>query len=228
MSSLISAIEKKSKKQIAYERIKEEIIRNKLKPGALLIERQLCEALDTSRTPVREALQQLTSEGLVNFISGKGAFVSNVTYKDFIEIYTVREVLEGLACRLCTLLIVDEQIKLLENIYSDLKKSVDLKKSELFITGDVEFHRLIIENAQNNVLQNMMNIMQSQIQRITYYIEEDEERIIQSLEQHEIILKAIKDREEEKAEKAMREHIRDSKNYHIKKIERFKGFYTNL
>lgn len=228
MSSLISAIEKKSKKQIAYERIKEEIIRNKLKPGALLIERQLCEALDTSRTPVREALQQLTSEGLVNFISGKGAFVSNVTYKDFIEIYTVREVLEGLACRLCTLLIVDEQIKLLENIYSDLKKSVDLKKSELFITGDVEFHRLIIENAQNNVLQNMMNIMQSQIQRITYYIEEDEERIIQSLEQHEIILKAIKDREEEKAEKAMREHIRDSKNYHIKKMERFKGFYTNL
>lgn len=228
MSSLVPPIDKKSKKQIVYERIKKEIIHNKLKPGALLVERQLCEALDTSRTPVREALQQLTNEGLVDFISGKGAFVSDVTYEDFIEIYTVREVLEGLACRLCTLLITEEQTELLENIYLNLENAVNSKKVELFIPGDVEFHKCIIDNAKNTKLQNMMSIMQNQIQRITYYIKEDEKRIIQSLEQHKIILEVVKERDEEKAEKAMRDHIRDSKNYHIEKMDRFKGFYAKL
>ena len=64
--------------------------------GTFLIERELCKALNVSRTPIREALQQLATEGLVEFIPGKGAFVAGITYEDIIEVYDVREILEGL------------------------------------------------------------------------------------------------------------------------------------
>lgn len=225
MSELLPNKLTKSKKQIAYERIKEEITNNRFKPGTLLVERQLCEALNISRTPVREALKQLINEGLVDFINGKGAFVTNVTYEDIIEIYTIREVLEGLACRLAAQLISDERIGELENIYKNLIEAVDSKELDLVIKEDLKFHNCIIESTGNHRLKNMIENMQDQIKRITYTISDDQHRKILSLKHHKGIFEAIRLRDADKAEQIMKVHIRNSKEYHISKMDRYKSLF---
>ncbi len=91
MSKLIKDCIRESKKDLAYEAIKEEIINHQLKPGTKLVERQLCDSLNISRTPIREALHQLAIDGLVSFQSGEGAVVSDITYEVISETYDVRK-----------------------------------------------------------------------------------------------------------------------------------------
>ena len=78
MSAPTTAHAEKSKKQIAYEMLKEKIITNQLAPGTMLVERQLCEMLNSSRTPIREAIQQLSADGLVTSIPTVGSYVSEI------------------------------------------------------------------------------------------------------------------------------------------------------
>ena len=89
----------KSKKVIAYEALKKRIINNSLKPGNPLNERVLSEELRISKTPIREAFQQLEQEGFVENIPHKGSFVSTISVQDIREIFEVREILECAAAR---------------------------------------------------------------------------------------------------------------------------------
>jgi len=89
----------KSKKVIAHEILKRRIINNSLTPNEPLNERVLSEELKISKTPIREALQQLEKEGLVENVPHKGSFVSRVSVQDIREIFEVREILECAAAR---------------------------------------------------------------------------------------------------------------------------------
>ncbi|HWO30095.1 MAG TPA: GntR family transcriptional regulator, partial [Candidatus Acidoferrum sp.] len=84
----------------AYARIRDRIMEGELLPDEPLSEYQLAEQLKLSRTPVREALKRLEHEGLVRFVFNRGAFVEGLSVHDIVEIYQVREQLEGFAARL--------------------------------------------------------------------------------------------------------------------------------
>ena len=213
----------KSKKQLAYEAIKEEIINNRIKPGTILVERQLCEALNTSRTPIREALQKLTNEGLVDFNPGKGAFVSDITYLDLIEIYHIREVLEGLAASMCAKNIDAFQVKALEENLASQHQAVVSGDSERFIQKDMEFHDIIVEIAGNKRLKLFISNMRDQIKRITYLIRDDKHRLDDSLEQHNQIFKALKAKDLKQAENAMKSHMKNSIEYHIDQLNVYRN-----
>ncbi len=85
----------KSKKTIVYENLKKRIITHSLNQGDPLNESILSKELKTSKTPVREALQQLEKEGFVENIPGKGSFVSRISFQDIREMFEIREILEG-------------------------------------------------------------------------------------------------------------------------------------
>ena len=91
-----------SLKDRAYAAIKEAILSLKLQPGTLLVETELARQLGISKTPVRDALQELEREGLVTRILFKGTYVTEVSARDAEEIFQLRAVLEGLAARLAT------------------------------------------------------------------------------------------------------------------------------
>src|SRR4030043_728654 len=84
----------KSKKAIVYENLKKRIINHSLKSGEPLNESVLTKELGISKTPIREALQQLEKEGFVENIPGKGSFVSRISVQDIREIFEIREILE--------------------------------------------------------------------------------------------------------------------------------------
>lgn len=86
-----------SKKEIAYQGIRQMILSGKYTPSDTLPERQLCQELGVSRTPVREALQALVNDGMLEIIEGKGVVVRKVNLRDLIEIFELRLALESLA-----------------------------------------------------------------------------------------------------------------------------------
>ncbi|NLZ52900.1 MAG: GntR family transcriptional regulator [Thermoanaerobacteraceae bacterium] len=206
-----------TKKQLAYNAIKEEILNNNLPSGTFLVERELCKALDISRTPIREALHQLASEGLVEFIPNRGAFVTGLTYEDIIETYDVREVLEGLATKMFTIHATEPELDELENIYNQMEKALENGNVEELVKYDVKFHRCIIKGCRNDKLKTLIKNINDHVERITNTIKKDQARAITTATHHKNIVNAIIQKDPELAERKMREHIVDSKNYHTKR-----------
>ncbi len=108
-----------------YQRIKSDILDNKLKPGEKLIEENLANEFNVSRTPVREALKQLDQDGLITYYPRRGSVVSQISMKDAQELYEIREVLEGLAIRLICMEVNSHNIKILEDIIKNMDQAIE-------------------------------------------------------------------------------------------------------
>ncbi len=205
-----------SKQELAYEKIKEAIIRNELLPDTLLVERNLCSALGFSRTPVREALRRLAGEGLVESIPDKGMFVTRIRFEDLIEIYEMKEILEGMAVRLFTQRKTDESVRLLEENLDIQEKAIQEMKYELVIEKDLEFHQLYTNGSKNSRLISFTNTIRNQYSRAAYYTVHDIDRIKLSLTQHRKVLDAIREGDANLAETLVKEHILSVKRYHLR------------
>lgn len=211
----INLLEDKSKKEQIYEYLKQEIISNELKPGTVLVERQICAAKNISRTPVREAIQQLVAEGLAINLN-KGSIVSNITYENIACVYDVREYMEGLAARLCAQRISTAEMKELRGYFSEMEGYLKEKNKAGLADADGNFHGCIIKSSRNDVLISLWSNLQNQVQRITRLLEKDTDAYENAHILHRELLEAIERRDPNAAESFMREHIRNSKVYQLK------------
>ncbi|WP_256369537.1 GntR family transcriptional regulator [Moorella sp. E306M] len=204
--------------QRVYEEIKEAIINNTIKPGTMIQERVLAEKLGVSRTPVREALRRLNSEGLIELIPGKGATVTKITIEDIREIMQVREPLECLAVKLAAERIQPQDIKYLEDMIANWDKEINCSDQinfQSFSTKDIAFHEYIVEIAGNKRLASILNMLRDQIRRITFLTQDNKARIETSFPQHLKILEALKQRDPAAAEENMRQHMQSIKEYYF-------------
>ncbi len=136
-----------------YEKIKADIISQVLKPGQRLPERVLAEKYNVSRTPVKLALQQLSSLGLVEFIPYKGAFVKSISIEEYRDIFQVRMVLEGFATELCCKSPTkDEIVSKLEKLMARAKEAVVDNDYKVYSDLDEEFHQTIVNESNNKEL----------------------------------------------------------------------------
>lgn len=204
---------KKSKQEIAYSNIKKSIINNEFTPDTPLTESYLCSKFGFSRTPVREALQRLASEGFVGFIKDKGAFVAQISFEDLKYNYEVREALEGMAAKLCAMRITDTVIHELDDLLEKVISNFEEGNYKQAMAYDMDFHRCIVHGSKNPKLENMMNIIFDLISCVAF--KADAAIISLSIEDHKKILDALKESDEKQAESIMREHILRSKKYHF-------------
>lgn len=169
-NSLKLPIPAKSKRKIVYEQLKEMIVRNQFPENMLLVERHLCEQLDASRTPIREAIQQLTNEDLVTCIPGKGAFVSEIRYEDIIQIFDVRDYLERLAGRLCISEMLPEELMRLESISVQMDTYLRAQDIPNYYQEDLAFHKYMVLCSRNRYLIRNYTALLAQIERITHLV----------------------------------------------------------
>ncbi len=218
LSNHISMKPNSSKQQIAYEKIKDAIIKNELLPDMLLIERQLCKTLGFSRTPIREALNKLASEGLVEFIPNKGMFVSKIRFEDMIEIYELREALESLAIKLFILKKDSGIVKQMEECLMNHEQAYETGDYNACVERDMEFHDLFIRGSRNIRLGNFIKTIHDQNSRVAFFTVHDEERLKTSLDQHKKVFEAIMQNDEQLAERLIKEHVVNIKQYHFGKL----------
>lgn len=206
-----------SKQQIAYDKIKAAIVKNELLPDTILVERQLSITLGISRTPVREALRRLSGEGLVEFIPDKGMFVSKIRFEDIIEIFELREALEGMAIRLFVLRKNNDIVHKMEECLALQERAYKEGNYSLNVEMDLEFHQLYIKGSKNSRLISFINTVLDQNSRMAFNTLRDKARIESSLVQHKKVLEAIREGNADQAEKLIKEHVVNVKEYHLSK-----------
>jgi DNA-binding GntR family transcriptional regulator len=194
------------------EAIRTAIITGEYEPGKQLSEAALSQHFKISRTPVREALKQLEREGLVEIIPRVGTCVLKPTEKELDELFTVKEAMEGLAAGILAEKGDLKAIAKVRKAVFIMEEAVQEKDHNKFVEANNLFHQAIIDGANNSKLSYVLNLLINQIpyNRYVYLSIDVPNRLEVSLREHQIILDAILSEDRDKAEKAMRDHVRAS------------------
>ena len=192
-----------------FDRIEADILNGNLKRGDILTELKLCEMLSVSRTPVREALNRLRQEGLIED-SGQGAVVVGITDHDLDDIYEIRLRIEGLATAMCADAITDEQLKQLEETVALQEYYTGRRDSDSIRNLDSEFHRLIYSYCGSRILADLLSDLHRKVQRFRRSSVENPERAHAAVREHAEILDALKKRDRNRAEQLAVAHIKNA------------------
>ena len=194
-------------RDVVYNTLREAILKGELKPGERLMELQLASKLGVSRTPIREAIRMLELEGLAVTIPRKGAEVAKMTVKDMEDVLEVREALDELAAKIACNKITEEQLQTLSKVkdaFEESTKTTDIKQIAMY---DEKFHDVIYESTGNVRQVNLLNNLREQIYRYSVEYLKNVEAYPRLIEEHETILKALQDRNQELVVEAMRDHV---------------------
>jgi DNA-binding GntR family transcriptional regulator len=194
-----------------YLLLKRRIISNEFSFGHKLTEFQLAEELGVSRTPVREALNRLVQDGYVKVIPGRGAFVASFSTDDMVELFEVREALEGMAARLAALRMPKESLVRLRTGLETALKSTNRRGYGGYLNADRQFHQALVSASENGHLIRLMEALTDRIQMLRGRSVTVPGRVAKSYEEHIGIIKAVLLRNPDLAEVRIREHIRNVK-----------------
>jgi DNA-binding GntR family transcriptional regulator len=202
-----------------YQRLKLMILDGAIGQGEPLVERSVAARLGVSRTPVRETILRLEREGLVRIVEGKGAFVAHYSIEDVIEIYQVRQGLEPIAARLSCEHIAMDEVRYFEEQLGRFRTNPSLRNDESGAWERLgrDFHRLVIRSSRNKRLIQIVEGMQDQIDLVrgigrTISRHTSSES---TLLEHSEILRALKARDPDRAEAAVRAHLENGLRHRL-------------
>lgn len=209
-----------SLRERVYIHIKDLILEGEFKTGDRLVERELAERLNISRTPIREALLRLESQGFVKTVPRKGVIVAEISEKEIIEVFTILSSLEVLAAKLAAQKLDDEiKDKFIE--YS-LKVKESLKNGTDLSNLHSELNHLLYSSAKNAKLYEILSGLSDYIRAFARTGYKNPGRPEQSMEEHLKIMEAIINQEVEMAEYLTKIHIENSKKAYLNAVKQGK------
>jgi DNA-binding GntR family transcriptional regulator len=191
-----------------YASLKDGVVKGTLAPGERLREEELARRFRVSRTPVREALGKLEVEGLVANRPGRGLVVAELGHEEIVEIYVLREVLEGAATRLAAERATELDLARLGLVLQAIDEATDERADERVVRLNADFHHIIWRVAGNRRLLKLLNDLQDAIRRFQRLTLLYPGRMEQALEEHRALFDAIRRRDSAAAEAIAREHMR--------------------
>lgn len=177
------------------ETIRDAIMSGALKPGEKVAEPELAARFGISRTPIREAFRQLESEGYLSVVPRKGALVVSFSAKDVEEFYAIKSILEGYAARKACSLLSTREINKLEGINEKLREIAAEGDVRHFFKVHNSFHDLFIKGAGNEKLHDMIAALLKKFQRLRLASLSKPGRMQLSVEEHEKIIEAFRNRD---------------------------------
>jgi DNA-binding GntR family transcriptional regulator len=200
------------KTEMVYKTLQEDIIEGRLSPGERLVERDLTERFGVSKTPLREAFVRLKQDGLIEGMLHQGVSVIRISRKDAVEIYDLREVLEGLVARKVAEGITSdraEKLRSLIQLSKDCAQKDDVKE---YARVDLEFHnllRIFSENQRSSQVMQSLHHQSRILLKTSMNLPKRGPKI--SLREHKKILKAILNHDPIVAEQMAKEHVRNTR-----------------
>ena len=194
-------------RDVVFNTLRQAFLRGELKPGERLMEIQLANKLGVSRTPIREAIRKLELEGLVLMIPRKGAEVAEITEKNLRDVLEVRGALEELAVRLACDRIDKEGIENLKKAAKGFEAVLDSEDITKIAEADVAFHDIIYLATDNQRLIQLLNNLREQMYRYRVEYLKQKEWHPKLLAEHQDIIRAIENRERDKAASITSQHI---------------------
>jgi DNA-binding GntR family transcriptional regulator len=210
-------LSRQSLRDQSVEILREAIIRGVIGPGSRINEAELAEKLGISRGPLREAIQRVGAEGLVEFRRNRGAFVREVALEDVRLIYEVREALEGAAARRVARVASDSEIAGLkrqlvevDNLIRSHEGATEPDASPSMLETAHAFHVTILQLCGNPYLERYSNDLHVQLRVARLQSDQTVERARQVLKEHRAIVTAIAKRDAAAAAAAMSKHLANS------------------
>lgn len=192
---------------IAYEYIKERIINGTFFPSQKLNESELSAQIGVSRNTVKKALFKLEQEHLVDMEENKGTTVKSFTVKEIANYFEIREVLEGLIIRSAVERLSEEDLKEMGDICEKMESYLDSGHLEEYSQLNKRFHEIIYRASDNQQVVEMVNLIKGQLLRYHLRTILIPGRKESSAKEHEQIYLALKERDVDKAQRAIRLHI---------------------
>ncbi len=197
---------------LIYKELRQKIVDRSIPPGTKLSENLLSKAWNVSRTPIREVLRGLESEGLITSSPHRGAVVNTITIEDINQLYTIRISLEGLAGRLATPVISGDpqKLKALEKLCREMKTLLRRGDIKTYANKNNQFHSLIWRACGNQWLIKILENLDSQINRFIVKALHVPRRIDQSVLEHWKIFEALKMKNARGVERAIGRNFRNA------------------
>jgi len=198
---------RKSLGQHVFENLKQAIIRGEVAPGDRLVESRLADALDISRTPVREAIHKLEREGLLRKLPKGGFAVMSLSREDIEETFGIRCVLESYAARLAAENYSEEELFPLEEKIREFQKFLDKGHLDELPRINTEFHNLFYALSRSPKLIKMINDLRDQIFRFRKILLKKDKWAEASNQDHRKMLDAIREGDAARVERVVKQHI---------------------
>jgi len=191
----------------ATQTLREAILNGRLPSGARLRQTDLAAQLHISRTPVREALGRLQHEGLVELLPRGGVRVALLDLEEAVELYDLREVLDGLAARLAARRASARSVAVLERALDRMARCLTRANPSQWFTAHVLFHEEIFRAAGNRRLRMLLPVVRLSIRHFHPLLLRTRHRLGQAYLEHRRIFDAIATHDPEAAEREARSHI---------------------
>lgn len=204
-----------------FEQMQTAIVEGEIAAGTKISEPELAKKYEVSRSTLREALNRLEKCHLIERKANVGSRVVECTIKGLLDIYVVREALEGMACRLAATHMTDEEIAAMQAMLDKHSKQKSLRDGTAYYQeeGDLDFHYKVILGSHN---QELINILLGQLYHLVrmyrFQFGMPSPRASKAFNEHANIIQAIADRDGELAEMLMRRHIAASRKNIEQKI----------
>ncbi len=213
------ASEFKTMQEIIYDKLKERIISGVYQPGMRLIASDLAAEFNISRMPVREALTRLGATGLVELVPYKGAIVNELTVEDYVEIFSIRSVLEGLAARLACPNLTEEDLAQMRAANEEIHNMIAEDDVE-FQQVNRTFHATIWERTKSDRLKTLLSDLYSEASQYRQMVVIHSERLEEIHSEHQQLLDALEQGDALLAEQIIREHYENTLKWLVKLLHK--------
>ena len=193
-----------------YCQIKQRILLGDLEPGAALQEKGLADEYKVSRTPIREALIRLEADGLVPIVPKQGVYVTEITHKSFRDAYEIRYLLIAVAGQLAAQRMTNDELERLAAIADQMKGLTDTKEIQSL---DMNFHDSLNCSTHNGLLAETLQRLRSYMPRIWVTTHADAEYFSQTINEHQQVVNALRNRDGEKAGELLQAHVGRYRDY---------------
>ncbi len=207
--AVFPSLQQSTLRMSALSVIRDNILSGALRPGQQLVQAEIAAQMNVSRAPIREALRQLEEEGLVESIPYRGTFVSRVTQRDILELYSLRGALESMAARLAISRCNEQDIAQLEAIVARMSEAADAADYQAINVADLEFHTQLCVLSDHQHLLRTWKINANLIRRILSFRNRlSTPHVVVAM--HKPIVEAIGNRDAVAAQRAIEAHCIDS------------------
>lgn len=211
----------KSLKDHVYDYIADQILDGTLQPGDKINETSICNALSISRTPVREALIQLASEGILDNLPRKGFVVKSMSEQEAKELYTIIGTLDGLCAKLACPLLTERDLRAMQFYIDSMRLAIDSLNYEMYLSQQKVFHQVYIDKCGNDTLIAYIGKVKNKLLHQSYLKSTDAETqtvLLETNDEHQQLLDLLKSGDGEGAARFLAEVHWAPENAHFEKM----------
>ncbi|WP_170519494.1 GntR family transcriptional regulator [Ruegeria atlantica] len=217
--NLTDSINRPTLHEELVERLRNLVVEDVLKPGEKVPEKQLCDSLGVSRTPLREALKVLASEGFVVLQANRGARVASVTREELENTFPVLATLEQLAGELACQHMDSAEIELIESRHADMLEAYNSHDRQAYFKANQDIHQALIRGARNDILESHHKLLAARVRRARFMANLSDERWAQAIDEHEAMMELLRDRDADGLGKSMKLHMMNKLSALVKALE---------